>query len=1097
MAKIPQLSSSVPPAVTQLRGQLSLPTNFPTPVTSTAVSNAFSSLANTASNLGEFKQRLFDREQDTYSDSFSTKAQDELLGVLNNSYKKIDDSIRDPKNPHTSADGDSPVFDEIENWFNNESNYSDFEGYRSLTLRNKDRALNALKRTFRPRAREKDINLRTNSEQASSIRNYNQNRRTIAGTKLTFNLDEGGNPTNVSTEYGSALKKTFLHLITSGASQATFDTVSDDVVNQFISPENFPVFLKNPKLYLKYQEVLTDLLSDANGNPYSPNAVDTLRDYYTTVLSSSATANKDAKSARIAILDSATEEFEDTYKINSKTEAETFLDVNAIAAQYTRKNNLVDRYNDFKELADAGYGSNSEETFSDELKNTHRNNLVHQEAFSLIKPMLVDGMLPSDYLGFSGDRAEDHAIIEQFKNQTISQKLLLALEHYESKVEGISTEVGTKEDELKRDGLFLAVKKLTDYRNSYTGDKQAEHNFGKFRTLNGNVDPHQAMSIITNARSIGDFDPSSLELNENEILSFSDYDARLREDPLFRRKFTEKQVEDFRSMLGANVNNSGKAKVYYGVDLQLDEQTDDLGPFLKTQESMALSRVLLGSELGQANTGFTNALITKAHISLDNDKSYIATMDGLATAKDAAKEGFRRKGQEILLKKVAQLINRNYIKVGNKRLFLSFKEFPSQNSGAGNHSTSIEIGRVLASNMAFGPEVSKVLEEIRGNESFFDVSGSYPYENFVDSPTISPDRAVELLEASDKLDNQGTHRMVYKSLIDTIKGSASNLSVTPNVNQWLSAVRDGTTIKSSSDGKMYYEFMYHEQGMPITTRNLNSSELRVLLGEEGQRAVMLQDMKWPSQLLRGELGFDKDEIDDLSTGTMTFRDASVDYPTRSKELLDSDYSFNDNAPITTTSKNGLVRRFSYGDGFTGYRIEEPVAPKIDSALKNRDRTYPNMQQYQGTQRAHIFSRFYSASIDMPSNTLDEKVNLEPSSIQWNQQIQLIPERKKHKEIEKWINDNPTEGLIARWDIVTYSPEFPLIEKGPGSGMVEVKKEPMMSHMEWRFRVVKPNTEATKLGFKQETVVKEWPITITDERVLSLMSRNNLFLKQKK
>ena len=58
MAKIPQLSSSAAPVVAPLRGQLSLPTNFPAPVTSRGVSNAFSALAKTASNLGEFKQRF-------------------------------------------------------------------------------------------------------------------------------------------------------------------------------------------------------------------------------------------------------------------------------------------------------------------------------------------------------------------------------------------------------------------------------------------------------------------------------------------------------------------------------------------------------------------------------------------------------------------------------------------------------------------------------------------------------------------------------------------------------------------------------------------------------------------------------------------------------------------------------------------------------------------------------------------------------------------------------------------------------------------------------------------------------------------------------
>lgn len=97
MAKIPQLSSSAPPVVTPLRGQLSLPTNFPTPVTSRGVSNAFASLANTASNLGEFKQQLFDREQATYRDRFFSETEDALNGFLDGKTKEVEDSLRAEK----------------------------------------------------------------------------------------------------------------------------------------------------------------------------------------------------------------------------------------------------------------------------------------------------------------------------------------------------------------------------------------------------------------------------------------------------------------------------------------------------------------------------------------------------------------------------------------------------------------------------------------------------------------------------------------------------------------------------------------------------------------------------------------------------------------------------------------------------------------------------------------------------------------------------------------------------------------------------------------------------------------------------------------
>lgn len=122
-------------------------------------------------------------------------------------------------------------------------------------------------------------------------------------------------------------------------------------------------------------------------------------------------------------------------------------------------------------------------------------------------------------------------------------------------------------------------------------------------------------------------------------------------------------------------------------------------------------------------------------------------------------------------------------------------------------------------------------------------------------------------------------------------------------------------------------------------------------------------------------------------------------------------------------------------------------------------------------------------LNLYANALDVKENIESSSIHWNQVIQEVPERETMNEIFEWLDNTDTTGLVGRWDIVTYAPPLPAIEKPEFFGIQEVKDVPSMSHLEWRFRAVNPETNA---------VAKEWTITITDEKVLSMMQRSELY-----
>ena len=248
MAKIPQLSSSAAPVVAPLRGQLSLPTNFPAPVTSRGVSNAFSALAKTASNLGEFKQQIFDREQNTYSDRFNLGVEDALNGVLINKVQELDSKLKNGDDPFTIADGDSFVYDTIEAWFSDKNNYAGLEGFRSLTPSNQDAVLNRQRRVFRNAARREDTALRGRGETIAAQANIDNNLRVVGGTSLEYQYDEANNVLGVNSEYTKAVNKGFLHLISVRANQTSFDRFSKVIADRFLSPDFEEVFLTNPEV---------------------------------------------------------------------------------------------------------------------------------------------------------------------------------------------------------------------------------------------------------------------------------------------------------------------------------------------------------------------------------------------------------------------------------------------------------------------------------------------------------------------------------------------------------------------------------------------------------------------------------------------------------------------------------------------------------------------------------------------------------------------------------------------------------------------------------------------------------------------------------
>ena len=1078
MAKIPQLSSSAPSVVAPLRGQLSLPVNFPTPVTSKAVSNAFAALANTASNVAELKQKIFDREQSVYSDSFYTAADDAIKGVLDNKEKEIDDRLKDANNPFTIADGDSFVYDAVEGWFNNKDNYSGLEGFRSLIPANQDGVLNRLRRTARKNARDVDTSLRSRGESIAVERNNTKNARELAGTVLNFENDQQGNPV-VSSDYKTQVRKTFLSLITSGASQEAFDRISTQIVNRFLTPGIEESFYENPKSFPAYSKAIIDLLSDSEGNPYSPKAVDSIRDFQRTV-------NKSNKEAYEKNMRSLGGDRSTHYAKLSKKGDEDYADITGLPRHSTRANDLVVLGDAYRNSA---YGSYLSETF----ENNYNENRINKGAYDLITPVILDGLLPSNHPVFNGkDVIEISKINKDFSEANLDYKLAVALDYYEKVQENLPSGVGNEQSEYNKRVVARALSYLEDYKLNFNGNAQAQDLFNKSRVLgNGSVPAGEMMNIIKYSQKVGSFDPTKMPpLTVEELQNFATANNKLRTDRDYRDQFTPEQIEDFQLLFAANAGNNEEAQMqsFFGTSIEgLSEIAADVPSYVSDRRYFG--RQILGPKAGSSFTSLTDKLLTYAHIVLEQDPSYKAELENYEEIPGDAgnrskKEKARKALENNLFEKVASLTGRNYIQHGYQQLFVDKEDFPiSENK---RNSDLIEVGRVLALNTAIGAELSKVIDNISKGSAIkpttdlvpntrrFDVSGAANIIFF---------KKEEVIKMLEEADSENTHPAVYQGLLDTVKNAPNDDSIPRALKQWIEGVRDGTSIKVTQDGKLHYEFKPHESGRAITTRSHSSSTIPVFIGEAGMVDVATRGMGFVDRVLTGEALFDEEDVFDLPVDTLI--ETNVPYEERAKKLLDTT-AWNSAATIGETSSNGLVRVAKYSQNFKAYRIEQPITDIIDDEKRSSNvvRTPGFSSTYYGRQGAHVFRRSMAPVINFFANALDVEENIESSSIFWNQVIQEVPELKTMREIFEWVDNNNTKGLVGRWDIVTYSPSLPAIEKPEFFGVQEVKNVPSISHLEWRFRAVDPETDA---------VAKEWTITITDEKVLSMMQRNELYI----
>lgn len=168
-----------------------------------------------------------------------------------------------------------------------------------------------------------------------------------------------------------------------GRNQGDFDKVSNDIADKFLDPKHDELFLKNPSAYSKYAEIVVDLLSDAEGNPYSPDAVHRIREHQRTITNKNSTDYKRFATARGS-------EISSEFVALSKTGDEDFSDPSRMSAQAKRAEDLANMGHNHAE-------GNFAEYLTEAFHTANTNAQIEDASFKGITPILQEGILPEDH----------------------------------------------------------------------------------------------------------------------------------------------------------------------------------------------------------------------------------------------------------------------------------------------------------------------------------------------------------------------------------------------------------------------------------------------------------------------------------------------------------------------------------------------------------------------------------------------------------------------------------------------------------------------------------------------------------------------------
>lgn len=1084
MAKLPQLSSLTPSVTPQLRGPLTLPTNFKAPVNPPGVSKALAAIAGTAADIGQFKQNLFEREQVAYSKSARNQAFALGEDLFLKNKQNIEDAIKDKNVNLRYGDGDAFLKDAVTNSFSDDF-FNSLEGFSSLTIKNQESLKSEVYNSFLVRAAQQDNALRGVGRSITERTNYDNDRLDLASTSPSFVVNEKGE-LEVDANFTNLSKSIFAYSIDKNLSQKDRDQLGNDIISKVLTPETEAVYLGEEGLaqFKQVKNAVLKLLSNESGQSLVTQSVLARLDNYQRQITTGAGKYKTAQGKA------------------------SWSDWMATAQQGDAADNSIFNNNQVLSRATAldTSGDSLLKTYgSDILTDTERNEVERIKrlrfASGFIDQVVRQENLPEDY----GSKEEDRDLYfsnaqKALKESSVVGKLHMLSQYLTEKISLIDPKVigkGRDSDEaIELRNLEKTLSLTEDYLDNVDAQTILDDRFApyQFPSLERNQTLYEYLKVFQEAVSIdSNYDAETLKMPRQYLTRASDHLNYIRTldniqlNEFYKQSgFDLKTVEAFRTATVNNLDPRTRLLSIHGIDF--GEEINDVPsrwPSAYINDTPRdFSIRMTGPNIGPVTEQDHAKLVSQIDASLQENRTYLKLIDQVEKESDTdIKRSKKAKVQKMLYEQVAKVLNRTYVEnVGYlPYLMVNKKAFPENAKNIGG---IIDVGSATISNLAFG-NAGSVIDEIKNQPTETSVTGVGGLSGVQRFSSIDPQTLVDKIENADWT---GSHDTIKAGAIAAVKEGAK-INVTSAVlklEQYVEALRNSTTISVDSLGNLYYKFR-PEHGNTIISPSMSLNSLTALIGKEGMQNVRNRERGKIGRYLLG--GFEtEDPLEsqmDLDVALDINIQSAVDVKEYSLNLMDNT-NWEDSAQIGyEESANGVVQRLNDGD-FVTVRITGDVAEKLDfknSAAAN-DRVHAS-DKHRNLQNSHLLGRMFGIIIGANATQLDVPANLTSASIAMNQQAMRPKELAMVKDVEDYIRENDVSNLEAEWVIVSYQPELAAIEKGSFLDVSQGVKTPTITALQSRLQFKNKDT-----GKVEQT----WQFEVQDNETFKLMAKSQMFLR---
>ena len=1037
MAKLPQLSSSRPAATPQLTGPLTLPTDFKAPPPNMVMSRAFASIAETTGNIAQYKQRLFDEEQDSLFAVSASALETNVLNTLTEQAKKLNVEIM--KGSTVLADSEAPSTALFNDLLKDDTLARNIPQYAALTDKRKEKLLTNARIKIARKAHDTDVALRSLSKQKVGEAALNIYDKELLDVELYFN--ENG---NINENYENTWKSFVGKAIEVHGIDATdvINKKAKNIVNRWLSLDKKLEFQKDLALYDSQSSKVLDLFKDREGKSLisDEDIPKIIKDYRGVIIGKDDTA----KDARDKFFDAQNQAVLTIYE-TSKPPLEY--------------ENLEDLATMYKVVADRGLLIPEEER-SDKLNDAIRDSVIQEAVFlELSKYKSKTELSTVDKLAWSKYDAELE--LEKIPADTKDSDLLMMREKNLKVIE----DAGKLIENLKNPVLIKeALARTTLQERSLKGILEGLQ--GAF-TTSGNME-------LEGVKLPQYLIPIGLDLS---------FKARGNPEQISAMGYKPELLDALRTItVNSLPSNTKESDIFYvatGYSIDFESRP------LFTRDSSGS----LGDMSAETAAIFgINSAVTKlqpmvSKLYQQSKLELLSNTDGKffkLSQKSDLTDDEKSDMAEILRRRTAAKMGRTYHNYNGKPLFLNQVQYPP-NITSDELNSFLEAGRVFSPSLAYSSSASDGVNELVF-EYLKKPDYTAVYSSTAGIPKLPVETQEEYIERFKNIEWGNTRTEVKNTLIRAAeRGLGTAASSARLVKDAIADMRKNAKIVVDGSGNLSFKMKPNSEASFLYSKPVGIEGIRSFVGSDGIQLYNKYQNNFfpvrfpPETLLPESMRMESN----LPIPETAMRDLDI------KDSLKNFMGTVKDEDLEDIGADGKMLKYTE-DKYSLTRLVSPVVTTIDPAAADSEAD-PRRQGIEKASEfnldaAHVLTRSFAFIFaGMRPTTFDGNANLDRASVSFNRYLQRNIEIAVKDEIRDWIIENKPENLTAEWTVGTYSEPIATFDKYEGFTDSPTAPNTII------------NLQST-LVFKDSegNVVKTWDWEVEDPTLITIMQRSNIF-----